>query len=102
MPRPTAPQTLAETLEEDRAAGAQAATLVLITPDFADPRLAAFLEEWQMRGGQHFGLALDADSFRAGRVGLPDSFGGPTVRVVRRGDDLQAVLEGSDDGWSGS
>ena len=95
------PLSLAETLAGDQAGAGQAATLVLITPDFADPRLSAFLEEWQARGGQHFGLALDPDSFRVGKPGLPDSFGGPSVRVVRRGDDLQAILEGSSDGWNG-
>lgn len=96
-----ASRTLAQTLAQDQAAGFAAATLVALTPDFPDPALAAFLEEWQARGGQSFGLALDADSFRTGRAGLPDSYGAPAVRVVRRGDDLVSLLEGSDHGWNG-
>jgi len=94
-----APQSLAETLVQNLESGAAAATLVAITPNYSDPRLAAFLEEWEARGGQCFGLALDADSFRAGRNGLLDSYDGPNVRVARRGDDLSSLLEGSDYGW---
>jgi len=87
----------------------QAATLVTITPAAADPRLQGWLAGWEARGGQHFGFALDAASFRAGRPGLPASWGGPSTRVVRRGDDLQALMErqterGDErgtDGWNG-
>ncbi len=70
------PQTLASALREDQSGRAQTATLVVVTPDFSNPPLLGFLEEWTTRGGQHFGLALDAGSFRAGRPGLPDSLGG--------------------------
>ncbi len=92
--------TLADVLDADRAGGA-AATLVAITPDIGDPRLAERLEEWEARGGQRFGFALDAASFRTGRAGLPDALGGAHVRVVRRGDDLRTLLERREDGWSG-
>jgi len=96
----TATRSLADVLEADGAAGGRAATLVTITPDAPDPRLTERLEEWTARGGQRFGFALDAASFRAGRPALPDSFGGSGVRVVRRGDDLRTILERHDDGWS--
>ncbi len=93
--------TLAEVLDADRAAGGAAATLVLITPDSANAPLIERQEEWQARGGQCLVFALDAASFRTGRAGLPDAFGGAGVRVVRRGDDLRTLLERHDDGWSG-
>ena len=93
--------TLADVLDADRAEGGAAATLVLITPDMGDSRLADRLGEWRARGGQHFGFALDAASFRTGRAALPDSAGGANVRVVRHGDDLRTLLERHDDGWGG-
>ena len=92
---------LADVLDADRAAGGAAATLIVITPDIGDPRLAPLLAEWSARGGQHFGFALDAASFRTGHAALPASPGGNTVRVVRRGDDLRTLLERHDDGWNG-
>lgn len=95
------PLGLADVLEADWAAGGAAATLVTITPDITDPRLAARLEEWQARGGQCFGFALDAASFRAGRTARPASPAGFPVRVIRRGDDLRTILERHDDGWAG-
>jgi len=95
------PLALADVLDADRSAGGAAATLVLITPDAADARLAERLEDWAARGGQCFGFALDADSFRTGLPGLPDTFGGADMRVVRHGDDLRTLLERRDDGWSG-
>ena len=93
--------TLAEVLDSERALGGAAATLVVITPDIEDLRLAEHLEEWQARGGQHFGFALDAASFRTGRAALPDTFGGANVRIIRHGDDLRTILERHDDGWAG-
>jgi len=93
--------TLAEVLDSERALGGAAATLVVITPDIGDLRLAEHLEEWQARGGQHFGFALDAASFRTGRAALPDTFGGANVRIIRHGDDLRTILERHDDGWAG-
>ena len=98
--RADSPQTLAARLAEDQEGRAAAATLVVVTPGYDDPRLASFLADWESRGGQCFGLALDAASFRTGRAGLPDPYGGPNVRVVRRGADLQATLEGSGYGWT--
>ena len=93
--------SLADVLDADRAAGGRATTLVAITPDMQAPRLAECLEDWEARGGQSFGFALDAASFRTGRPGLPEWLGGPGVRAVRRGDDLRALLERQDDGWNG-
>jgi uncharacterized protein (DUF58 family) len=90
----------------------RAATLVTITPAAADPRLQDWLAGWEARGGQRLGFALDAASFRPVRVrppGLPGTWGGPSTRAVRRGDDLQALMErqaqgnegGGSDGWNG-
>ena len=93
--------TLADVLDADFAGGGVAATLVVITPDITDARLAARLEEWEARGGQQFGFALDAASFRTGHAALPASAGGAKGRVVRRGDDLRTLLERQDDGWGG-
>ena len=93
--------TLADVLDTDLAGGGVAATLVVITPDIADARLAARLEEWEARGGQQFGFALDAASFRTGHAALPASAGGAKGRVVCRGDDLRTLLERHDDGWGG-
>ncbi len=95
------PLTLADVLDADQAAGGLAATLVLITPDIGDARLTRLAGEWSARGGQHFGFALDAASFRTGRAALPASLGADNVRVVRRGDDLRTLLERHNDGWSG-
>lgn len=92
--------TLADVLDADPAGGG-AATLVLITPDIGDARLARLAGEWAARGGQHFGFALDAASFRTGYAALPDLPGAANVRAVRRGDDLRTLLEGHDNGWSG-
>ena len=98
----TAAQSLADVLDTDQTPGDRAATLVTITPDASDPHLVERLEEWDARGGQHFGFALDADSFRSGRPALPNSFGGAGVRVVRHSDDLRTLLERHDDGWGES
>jgi len=96
-----APLTLVETLETDRASGVPAVTLVVVSPDFENPRLASFLDEWDVRGGQHFGFALDAASFRSGPGGRAEHWDDPAVRRVRRGDDLQALLESNEHGWNG-
>ena len=93
-------QTLADTLEADRALGyGTAMVVVTITPDPRNARLQTILADGEARGDRHFGFALDAESFRSGRAGLP-VFLGESVRVVRRGDDLRAILERQDDGWS--
>ena len=95
------PVSLSEVLDADRMAGSRATTLVTITPDSQDPRLVECLDDWNARGGQSFGFALDAASFRTGQAALPDRLGRPGVRVVRRGDDLMTLLERQDDGWNG-
>ena len=95
------PLPLADVLRADDAGGSRAATIVVITPAFRDPRLHQTLEDWEARGGQQFGFALDAASFRTGAPALPLSLGGANVRVVRRGDDLRTLLERQDDGRSG-
>ncbi len=92
---------LVESLEADRAEGASAATLIVITPDFDSSRLSDFLGEWNLRGGQYFGLALDAASFRRDPTGQREHREDPAVRRVRRGDDLQSLLERNDYGWNG-
>ena len=94
-------QPLVETLEADRAAGAPAATLVVISPDFGNARLTSFLQEWSARGGQHFGFAFDAASFRRDPAGMSGSWDDAAVRRVRRGDDLQTLLESNEHGWNG-
>ena len=81
-----------------------AVILVVITPHFENPRLGNFLSEWDTRGGQHFGFALDAKSFRSRSERLPDRYeqlGDPAVRLVRHGDDLQSLLESEEYGWIG-
>jgi len=93
------PLALADVL--DGAADGSAATLVTITPDIGDPRLAERLEDWKARGAQCFGFALDAASFGGGRGGPPAGLPAANVRVVRRGDDLRTLLERHDDGWGG-
>ena len=93
-------QTLTSVLEADSVLGNGATTLVTITPEAQSARLQTLSTDWEARGGQRFGFALDAESFRTGRPGLPDSMG-EQVRVVRRGDDLRTILERHDDGWSG-
>lgn len=95
------PQSLADLLEAGGERGNRAATLVTITPDASDPRLAHRLADWEARGGQCFGFVLDAFSFRTGQASLPDGFGGASVRVVWRGDDLRRLLEREEDVWSG-
>ena len=96
-----APLSLAETLEADRASGGAAGTLIVVSPDFENPRLTAFLDEWDARGGQHFGFALDAASFRRGSAGRAELWDDPAVRRVQHGDDLQALLESNEHGWNG-
>ncbi len=96
-----APFPLAELLETDRAASLSVATLVVVTPDFENLRLVSFLSEWDMRGGHHFGFALEAASFRSGLPSGSAQWVDPAVRRVRRGDDLQTVLESSEHGWNG-
>jgi len=93
--------TLADVLDADGASGGGTATLVTITPDSQDPRLAQRLEDWQARGGRCFGFALDAASFRGGYAAQPAALPAANVRVVRRGDDLRTLLERRDDGWGG-
>ena len=95
------PDSLAAVLEADREAGSRATTLVTITPDGQAPRLIEYLEDWEARGGQCFGFALDAASFRTGRTAPAEGLGRLRVRVVRRGDDLRTLLERRDDGWNG-
>lgn len=95
------PLSLAEALEEEGGRGNGTAILVTISPDTQDPRLAGRLADWEARGGRCFRFALDAGSFRTGQPGLPDSFGGAAMRVIRRGDDLRQHLERVEDGWSG-
>ena len=96
----TSLQTLADVLAEDRSGGLPA-TLLAITPDWPSPRLAEALQNGDARGGRAFVFALDAASFRAGGPGLPDSLAGPSVSLVRRGDNLAALLEGNDNGRPG-
>ncbi len=88
-------QPLADVLAEAQAESLRSATIVAITPDWPSPRLAEVLRGGDAQGGASFVFALDAESFRAGRPGLPDSLAGPNVLRVRRGDDLTALLEGT-------
>ena len=88
----SSPLSLAQVLEEGGAGGSRTATLVTITPEAEDPASGGGSGRRGRRAaGSASGFALDARSFRAGQAGLPDSFGGAAVRVVRRGDDLQAA-----------
>lgn len=93
-------QSLAEVLDGDRRLRNQAATLVTITPEADSVALQEILADWEARGGQRFGFALDAASFRTGAHELPETLG-EQIRIVRRGDDLRTILERHDDGWSG-
>ncbi len=104
-----AAQSLAEVLQRHAEEAARGATLVFITPAASDPALATALAEWGARGARRLGLALDGPSFQTENNGargrrrgssvsttpdagsLPD---GVAVQRVRRGDDLQQVLEG--------
>ncbi len=97
-------QPLAEVLAEDQASRPRQAALMAITPDWPSSRLSEALGDTV--GGTGV-FALDAASFRTGTPGLPQSLLGPDVTVIRRGDDLAALLgssigsiEGSDDGWN--
>lgn len=92
-----APQSLAEALAGSRLRLEPGTTLVYITPAVGDPALAAALRAGAARGAQVFGLALDGPSFRAAsppaESPMPTRLPGSLQRV-RRGDDLQRVLEG--------
>ena len=90
-------QPLAEVLAQHRDS-LRSATLVAVTPDWPSPRLAQTLADAEGRGGASFVFALDAASFRTGTPGLPDSAAGASVTLVRRGDDLAALLEGPTNG----
>jgi len=95
-------QPLAEVLVEDRTSSPRQAALLAITPDWPSPRLSEALADTP---GGTLVFALDAASFRIGAPGLPESPAGPNVTVIRRGDDLAAMLgsgemERSDDGWN--
>ena len=98
-------QPLADVLAE-HADSLRSATVVAITPDWPNPRLRGSLSQGDAQGGASFVFALDAGSFRTGVPGLPDSAAGPNVLLVRRGDDLTALLgssalEGNANGWAG-
>ena len=86
-------QTLAEVLAADRANSLRSATVLAITPDWPSPRLSEVLGEGNALGGLSAVFALDAASFRTGKPGLPDSPAGPEIILIRRGDDLTALLE---------
>ena len=96
----TSLQPLAEVIAEDQSTGLPA-TVLAITPAWPSPRLSEILYAGDARGSRSFVFALDAASFRAGGPGLPDSVGGPTVTLVRRGDNLAALLEGNENGRPG-
>ena len=93
-------QTLAEVIEGDRSGGLPA-TVLAVTPDWPSPRLTEVLQDGDARGSRSFVFALDAASFRASGPGLPDSLAGPSVTLVRRGDNLAALLEGNENGRPG-
>jgi uncharacterized protein (DUF58 family) len=99
-------QTLADVLAEDRENSLGSATIVAITPDWPNPRLAEALQGSDAQGGTSFVFALDAASFRTGMPSRPDFGAEANVTLVRRGDDLAALLErggleGNDYGWAG-
>ena len=91
--QPGSLQPLADVLAEDRAGGSRAATVIAITPDWPNSPLQEVLRDADTLGGQSYVFALDAGSFRSALPGLPDSLGGPNVCLIRRGDDLTALLE---------
>jgi len=96
-------QPLAEVLAEDRASSPRQAALLAITPDWPNLRLSEALADTPGGAGM---FALDAASFRAGTPGLPESLAGLNVTIIRRGDDLAALLgssemERSENGWTG-
>jgi uncharacterized protein (DUF58 family) len=93
-------QTLAEVLDADRAGSNRSATVIAITPDWPQPRLREVLDSGDALGGQSFVFALDAGSFRSGPPSLPDSLAGSNVCLVRRGDNLTALLERQENGWA--
>ena len=98
-------QTLADVLAEDRAGSNRSATVITITPDWPSSRLLEVLNAGDALGGQSFVFALDAGSFRTGLPGLTDSLGAPNVCLVRRGDNLAALLESQgterqENGWA--
>ena len=84
------PLSLAETLTRGFLRTVPGTTLVYITPAAGDPALAAALQDRAAQGARLFGLALPGPGDRTKTEGgLPGM-----VRSVRRGDDLQRVLEG--------
>jgi len=84
-------QPLADVLAEDQTNSPRQAALLMITPDWPNPRLAELLGDAPDGAGYVF--ALDAASFRAGTPGLPEALAGPNVTIIRRGDDLAALLD---------
>ena len=94
-------QTLADVVAEDRDSNFSPATTIAITPDWPNARLAETLHSGEARGSRFFVFALDAASFRTGGPGLTTALADPSVTLVRRGDDLTALLERNDDGWPG-
>jgi len=101
-------QPLADVLAEDQTNSPRQAALLIITPDWPSPRLAELLGD--APDGAGFVFALDAASFRAGTPGLPEALAGPNVTIIRRGDDLAALLdtgleasglERNENGWTG-
>ena len=94
-------QTLADVIAEDRDSSFSPATTLAITPDWPNAQLAETLHNGEARGSRFFVFALDAASFRTGGPGLTTALADPSVTLVRRGDDLTALLERNDDGWPG-
>lgn len=94
-------QTLADVITEDRDGNLGQATLFAITPGWPNAQLAETLQNGEARGSRFFVLALDAASFRTGGPSLIPALAGPSVAIIRRGDDLTALLERNDDGRAG-
>lgn len=94
-------QPLADVLTEDQR-NHRPAVLLAITPDWPNARLTEVLQESDARGGASFLFALDTESFRSGRPGLPESLGSASTRLVRRGDDLALLLEAQEIGRTGN
>ena len=96
--RADAAPPLADVLESEMGEVRGESTLILITPAAGDGRLTRQVERWQAQGGQTFQFLLDAESFRTGTPGLPETLRAPNTRLVRRGDNLRDLLERRFDG----